>query len=220
MRTIRNFFLLTLVATFALTGCVKEKEATDDAAQTSTTEAGTTVNYFKADGLNVPLSDSTYTIAGVSFNPPAEWKDEGTTSMRKTQLSFGPIEDEADSATMVLFYFGADQGGPIQANLDRWVGQVPQADSSDSKAKAVQSEFEAAGMKAHVVEVTGAYNAGGMAMGKDVDKAGYLLVGVVLEGPEGNLFFKLTGPEKTAAAMAGHMAVMFESIKVANENSY
>ena len=37
---------------------------------------------------------------------------------------------------------------------------------------------------------------------------GYRLVGVVLEGPQGSVFFKLTGPEATARAMEGDLLTM------------
>ena len=44
-------------------------------------------------------------------------------------------------------------------------------------------------------------------------KAGYHLVGVIVEAPEGNVFFKLTGPEKTVKAARPALDKMLASLK-------
>lgn len=212
MRFVKTILIGGLVVCLGIIGCgaKEEKQAeTDQASQPATSSTG---KYFSADGVTVTLSDSTYTVAHVSFNPPAEWRDEGTTLMRKAQFAIDAIEGEADSATMVVFYFGPSEGGATQANITRWIGQMSQPDGSSSADKALQVQTELGGMKAHVVEVTGTYTAGGMGMSMTVSGENYLMVAVVLEGPEGSLFFKLTGPEKTATKMAGEFAVMMEKL--------
>ena len=40
---------------------------------------------------------------------------------------------------------------------------------------------------------------------------GYRLVGVVVEGTEGSVFFKLTGPEATARAIEGELLTMVKA---------
>ena len=65
-------------------------------------------------------------------------------------------------------------------------------------------------MAGHMVTLDGSYKSGGgrpMGGGGEV-LPGYRLVGVVLEGPQGSLFFKLTGPEATAKAMEGDLLAM------------
>jgi hypothetical protein len=42
---------------------------------------------------------------------------------------------------------------------------------------------------------------------------GYRLVGVVIEGPEGSLFFKLTGPVATARTMEKDLLSMVKSAR-------
>ena len=209
MRFVKTALIGGLLACLCIIGCGEKQAETDTASGSAATTVG---KYFNAEGVSVTLSDSTYTVAGVAFNPPAEWRDEGQTSMRKAQLAYGPVGGETDSATMVVFYFGPSEGGAAQANITRWIGQMVQPDGSPSADKATQYETELGGMKASVVEVTGNYAAGGMGMGTAVSKDGYLMVAVVLEGPEGSLFYKLTGPEKTAAKMAGEFASMMEKI--------
>lgn len=212
MKFFNTIMVGSLVASLSLIGCGEKQEQeaeTDSASQPATASAG---KFFSAEGVSVTLADSTYTVASVSFKPPAEWLDGGTTSMRKAQFAFGPIEDDTDSATVVVFYFGPSEGGATQANITRWIGQMSQPDGSSSADKALQVQTELAGMKTTVVEVTGTYASGGMGMGKAVANENYLMVAVVLEGPEGSLFFKLTGPEKTAAKMAGEFAFMMNNI--------
>ena len=42
---------------------------------------------------------------------------------------------------------------------------------------------------------------------------GYRLVGVVIEGPQGSVFFKLTGPAATARAMEGDLLAMVKGAR-------
>jgi hypothetical protein len=44
-------------------------------------------------------------------------------------------------------------------------------------------------------------------------KAGYRLLGAIVEGPDGDIFFKLTGPAKTVAAAQDEFQAMLKSIK-------
>ena len=65
-------------------------------------------------------------------------------------------------------------------------------------AAAERGTFTANGMPGHVVALDGSYKSGGgrpMGGGGEI-LPGHRLVGVVLEGPEGSLFFKLTGRDK------------------------
>ena len=41
-----------------------------------------------------------------------------------------------ESALMTVFYFGAGQGGSVEANVNRWVGQMQQPDGSSSQEAA------------------------------------------------------------------------------------
>ncbi len=44
-------------------------------------------------------------------------------------------------------------------------------------------------------------------------KAGYRLVGAIVEAPEGNVFFKLTGPAPTVAAAQADFDALVASIQ-------
>jgi hypothetical protein len=142
-------------------------------------------------------------VAGITFTPPAQWKNLGASGMRQAQFSMPAVAGDTDEGTMNVFYFGPASGGGTEANLQRWIGQITQPDNSDSAAVAEHGTFVADGMAGHMVSLNGTYKKGsGRPMGGDATFIpGYRLVGMVLEGPEGSLFFKLTGPEATARAM-------------------
>lgn len=167
---------------------------------------------FPKEASAAPLNGTPMTLAGVTFTPPAEWADQGPSGMRKASYAFGPLEGDTDSATVTVFYFGEGMGGDVDANIKRWIGQMSDHATGGACSDVQKKELEVAGMPVHAVSVMGDYSAsmGGPMMGGDKTvKPGYYMSAVVLEGPQGNVFFKLTGPDKTARAMNdGFMAML------------
>jgi len=167
---------------------------------------------FSKEAVAATLNGTPISVAGISFTPPAEWTDQGPSGMRKASYAFGPLEGDADSATVTVFYFGEGMGGDVDANIKRWIGQMSDHATGGPCTDIQKQELEVAGMPVHAVSVMGDFNAsmGGPMMGGDTTlKPGYFMSAVVLEGPQGNVFFKLTGPEKTARAMNdGFMAML------------
>ena len=155
------------------------------------------------------------TIAGVTFNPPAHWKDIGPSGMRQAQFRLDPVEGDTTEAEVNVFYFGPESGGGVEANLVRWIGQMSLPDGGNPADKAMRGTFTADGMPGHVVSVDGTYKSGGgRPMGGGGEELpGYRLVGVVIEGPQGSLFFKLTGPETTARTMESDLLNMVKGAK-------
>lgn len=156
-----------------------------------------------------PAGDGT-TIAGVTFSVPDTWRDIGPSGMRQAQYRLAPVEDDSAEGEVNVFYFGPQSGGGVEANLTRWIGQMTLPDGGDPASSAERSTFTADGMPGHVVALNGNYKSGGgRPMGGDGEiLEGYRLVGVVVEGPQGSVFFKLTGPETTARAMEGDLLTM------------
>jgi hypothetical protein len=150
---------------------------------------------------DIKLDGRPTSLAGVTFTPPSAWKDLGPSGLRQADYTFGPIEGESDSATLSVFHFGQGKGGDVQANIERWISQMSLPDGSDPHRAAGQSQFSVDGMPVHWVQISGTYASGGMMGGPVVPKANYVMAAAVLEAPQGNLFFKLTGPQKTAAVM-------------------
>lgn len=133
------------------------------------------------------------------FQAPAGWMTETPTSaMRVAQYKLPKAEGDKEDGSLVLYFFGATQGGSPQANIDRWISQMQQPDGSPSKDKAKTEQTTINGLKVTSVDVTGTYTAE-MAPGSKSfhDDANWRLRAAVIETPKGNYFVKLTGPAKT-----------------------
>jgi hypothetical protein len=118
--------------------------------------------------------------------------------MRVAQYKLPKAEGDQDDAQLVLYYFGPGQGGSVEANLERWMGQMQQPDGKPSKDRAKTDTLTVNGLKVSMLDVTGTYTAE-MAPGSEShhNNAGYRLRGAVIETPKGPYFVKLVGPEKT-----------------------
>lgn len=192
------------LAILLLTSCGKK---TADVAQFRNT------SFDPSAVAGVVLDGSPMVAPGVMFTPPKSWTDQGPATMRITTYAYGPVEGDKDSAILAISYFGKDGGGPIKDNILRWIHQMKLANNVNPETIAVQSEITVDSMLAHIVELEGTYMSGGMMGSPAVPKEGYRMTGAVLETPEGNLFFKLTGPSKTAQKMAADFAAVLLSVK-------
>ena len=119
---------------------------------------------------------------------------------------------DPEDAECVVMSFGPTQGGTVDENVKRWVGQFHPALPTPRRA-----QIELNGMKATFVEVTGTF-AGNMMPNRQgfsapADKPGWRLLGAILETPSGLWFFKLTGPDLTVRAGAQAFETMVRSAR-------
>jgi hypothetical protein len=119
--------------------------------------------------------------------------------MRAATYSIPPAAGDADKGECVVYFFGAGQGGGIEANIDRWKGQFKGPGGKPVDAKTSKKTVH--GLPVTLIDVTGEYSGmGGPNAPTKTVKPGYRLLGAIIEGPGGNLFVKFTGPTKTVAA--------------------
>ena len=138
--------------------------------------------------------------AGIKWTSPANWKTEGDRPMRLATYTIPATAGDHETGLCIVSYFGAGQGGSVQANLDRWISQFLQADGKASKGAGKVDHRTIHGLKVTVVDVSGAYTGmGGPGGPQGAPKQGYRLLGSIIEGPQGEVFFKFTGPAKTVA---------------------
>ena len=136
--------------------------------------------------------------------------------MRQAQFLIPRTEGDGADGELVVFYFGPGQGGSVDANIDRWVGQFGQPDGSSSKDKAKTTRSEASGMAVTLVDLTGTYQAPIMPGAPEHHNGpGYRLLAAVVETPQGPWFFKLVGPEKTIAKWSDTFVQFIKGIKKA-----
>jgi hypothetical protein len=154
-----------------------------------------------ATAISNQQSNSQTATGDLRFKAPDEWTTEKSSSlMRVAQYKLPKAEGDKEDASLVLYYFGSNQGGTAQANIDRWIGQMKQTDGSDSKSKAKTENLTVNGLKVTTVDVNGTYTAE-MAPGSQTfhNDENYRLRAAVIETPKGNYFVKLVGPAKTIA---------------------
>jgi hypothetical protein len=153
---------------------------------------------------------------GLTYSAPAGWTPVATTSsMRVAQFTLPRAAGDAADAELVVYYFGGS-GGSVDANIDRWLGQMQQPDGRPSKAVATRETRAVSGLSISLVDVEGTYVAevtpGSAARHNN---PGYRLRAAVVQTPGGPYFIKLTGPAKTVAAHGQAFDRFVSSLKYA-----
>ncbi|MCB1090781.1 MAG: hypothetical protein KDL87_04575 [Verrucomicrobiae bacterium] len=119
--------------------------------------------------------------------------------MRAGELKYDHTEEGLEDVECVLYYFGPGQGGGIDANVERWIGQF----EADPKVERETAELK--GHKIHYLYATGTYLDAGMggpfSGAPKTPKPNSMMLGAIVESEEGAVFLKLVGPEKSVAAV-------------------
>ena len=161
--------------------------------------APTVVSPKANNSAPVQPSASAGSASDLKLQAPDGWVSEQPSStMRVAQYR---LPGDAGDANLAVYYFGPGQGGSVEANLDRWVGQMKQPDGGSSKERAKTETTSVNGMKVTLLDVTGTYGAGDMTGGGGAqqDKPGSRMRAAVIETPKGAYYIKLVGPEKTVS---------------------
>lgn len=130
---------------------------------------------------------------GWSSSPPR-------TSMRLAQFETPAVSGDSTGAEVVVYYFGPDQGGSVDANIARWQSQFQAPGGGPAHAQV--QHFDDTAFPTTVVTLEGAY-ARTVGMGGDISDAvpGQMLVAAIAATPRGNIHFQMFGP---AASVRAH----------------
>jgi hypothetical protein len=133
-----------------------------------------------------------FEVAGVTFTKPDKWvQTTPSSSMRAAQLE---IREGSAKADVVFFYFGPGGAGGVAANVDRWLGQFKEP---KDQLKSKVEEQTVNGTKVSHVRAEGTYMAStGGFFGPKTEQPDSMLYGVIVEGKQGPIFVKATGPKK------------------------
>lgn len=174
--------------------------ACSDGTEGSPPSEGAAGNVEKAGGATVETQ-------ALDFELPADWELlEPTSTMRIAQAR---IPGSGGPGELAVFYFGAGQGGGVDANIDRWVQQMEVASDESPKRDAFQmGEFTVTW-----VDVGGTMKASSMGMGPAAAQPNYRLLGAVVEGPGGPWFFKATGPDETLRSERAAFLSMLRTVR-------
>jgi len=143
---------------------------------------------------------------GIAWKVPARWTAGAGSAMRVATYAV-PAAQGAEKGECAVFFFGPGQGGGVDDNVARWGKQFEGAPAPQRSTQTV------AGLHVTRAAVAGTYLApGGPTMQSTGKKAGYRLLGAIVEAPQGNVFFKLTGPAPTVAAAQADFDALVGSI--------
>ncbi len=145
---------------------------------------------FCALFIAVAVAEDTakFTVGAYEFSRPAEWKSiQPTSPMRKAQLQI-PGKDGGKPADITFFFFGEGNGGGVEPNVQRWLGQITGKPDAN---KVEAQDFN--GVKVTVVSAEGTLKAAPMA-GITDELPDAALLGAILEHADGAVFVKMTGP--------------------------
>jgi hypothetical protein len=182
--------LLLAAILLPVAGCTKQKQQSGQA------------------GANMAsLGSATGSVAGIRWSIPKRWTEQGQRPMRVATYGIPAAEGDGEAGECAIFYFGNDQGGTVDQNIDRWIGQF------ETAGVPARSRKDVNGMKVTLVQVAGAYLApAGPMMQSTGKKENFRLLGAIVEGPEGSVFYKFTGPAKTVTEAEGEFNAMVGSL--------
>jgi hypothetical protein len=185
-----GFVAVALVVISGLSSCNKQEEEAGGQPRTPAITQG-----------EVPAS-----AAGISWRVPARWTTGPAKQMRVVTYNLPALTGGTEGGECAVFYFGASEGGDVEANMARWIGQF------EPSGEAKRSTQTADGMKVHLIDLSGVYLSGGPMMGAPQQrKEGHRLLGAIVEGPQGSVFFKTTGPGAVIEAAEEDFQSLVES---------
>lgn len=144
------------------------------------------------------LSSQAPASANLRFAAPSEWiPKQPSSSMRVAEFSMPRVQGDAEDGEVTVYFFGGT-GGSVEANLQRWIGQMQQPDGRPSKDAARRTDRQVNGLAVTMLDISGTYTAEvrpGSA--ERHNKPGFRMRTAVVATPKGPYFVKAVGPAKT-----------------------
>ncbi len=159
-------------------------------------------------------ADGKLVLGPFALAEPAGWTAKPvTSSMRAAQFVLS--EKKGEEAEMVVYYFGQSGAGPLEANIDRWLGQLTQTNGKPTKDIAKIEKAKFAGQDATIISATGHIMTSAMPGGPPpMDIADGMLLAAIVESPTGPYYFKGTGSRKTLQANMAKFKAMLSSLQL------
>ena len=150
---------------------------------------------------------------GVAWTVPARWEAQPPRMMRMATYLIPKDAEDDEPGECAVFYFGRGQGGSVDLNLQRWREQF-ETDTGGQPSLA-ERKSTINDLAVTTVSLAGTYLAsmGPMFQSGTVKKPGYRMLGAIIEAPEGNVFVKLTGPEKTVLSAESEFQAFLNSLR-------
>jgi hypothetical protein len=145
-------------------------------------------------------------VGGLTMPKPVTWVwTAPSMQFRALQYAVPALGVNAPAAELVFSVFLAGDGGPVDANLDRWANQF-RAGTAAAEPKRSQSTVN--GMQVSRVESMGDY----MGMGAAAPRPGYMQLGAIVQAPGRTVFMKVVGPQATVESNRAAFEAMIAGI--------
>jgi hypothetical protein len=171
---------------------------------------------FAAQHTHTPdvyLAGPSFPIGNLTFTIPSKWQIEPVESpARGGQWRVPPLHPDGESGEVVAFYFGTGVGGDAKENIEAWIGTMFNAEGHPAAAE--QKHHTTNGFKISQVVIFGSYNQVISLPGVPPQtKMNYGLLGAVIENPQGNIYWRFTGPEALITANLPLFNKVIDSVK-------
>ena len=153
-----------------------------------------------------PAADLPGGPSGLTWTVPDSWHAGGARAMRLATYVVGG-SDPASTGECAVFYFGPGLGGGVDENVNRWLGQF------DANANNSRRTFKVHDLPVTRVEIAGTFLAPGVDMRSQGKLASWKLLGAIVEGPKGAVFFKFTGPASVVDRATDDFDALIASIE-------
>ena len=145
-------------------------------------------------------------VGGLTMPKPVTWVwTAPSMQFRALQYAVPALGVNAPAAELVFSVFPAGDGGPVDANLDRWANQFR---SGAAAAESKRSQATVNGMQVSRVESMGDY----MGMGAAAPRPGYMQLGAIVQAPGRTVFMKVVGPQATVESNRAAFEAMIAGI--------
>lgn len=201
--------VLTVSVCMIPSGCSKSVEEGPPQPVAGMPDSGSTPSPTASATASIPepvtplanLGPQTSIFLGLTTTKPEDWMPASLENAMQRVRYIVPGAEGEKPASLVVFKIGG--GGSVQANIDRWAGQVTKPDGSPGEP--MVEEFTVSDMPVTLVELLGSYRGMGMAEAK----SNQLFLSAIVDTPSGRIFIRLVGPEKTVEAnREGYMAFL------------
>ena len=155
--------------------------------------------------------DTVIALLGYHTKSPASWSSRPPSSSSRLAQFVIHGSDASSDAEIVAFFFGASQGGNVDANLARWRSQFSTPDASPVPETVTRDSSGAFPLT--TAEFRGTYRRGVGAGSADSVRTGQTLVAAIVETPHGTLFIQLFGPTATVATHRAEFTKFVKELK-------
>lgn len=140
-------------------------------------------------------------MAGMKATAPADWKEEPpANNMRLTQFKLPKADGDSEDASLVVFFFRGGGSGSAEQNLKRQSDKFKPADGKDKVEETVTKDFKVGKLTAVYQDVKGVFQFKSAPFdpnAKVTPKPNFRQLYVLFDGPDGQYYLTLLGPEKT-----------------------